>query len=152
MANVPELFLVGIVHTHMVAGYLGGFLTGLFATIEGCAAFALTNPGGAIDGNGRQVWLQIVGGLFVIGYNMFMTSVIMLFIKYVLRIPLRMKEEDLTVGDDAAHGEEAYALFFDGERNHAMLHAVDFESRSGVASVGNGGDQDGAKRTNSKGE
>ncbi|TQB75730.1 hypothetical protein MPDQ_002030 [Monascus purpureus] len=130
--------VMGVVHTHMVAGYLGGFLTGLFATIEGCAAFALTNPGGAIDGNGHQVWIQIVGGLFVIGYNIFMTSVIMLFIKYVLRIPLRMSEDDLLVGDDAVHGEEAYALFFEGERNHVTLHAVGVGSHSHVPDEGNG--------------
>jgi ammonium transporter, Amt family len=39
-----------------------------------------------------------------------MTSVIMLFIKYVLRIPLRMSEEKLLIGDDAIHGEDAYAF------------------------------------------
>jgi Amt family ammonium transporter len=39
-----------------------------------------------------------------------MTSVIMLFIKYVLRIPLRMSEEKLLIGDDAVHGEDAYAF------------------------------------------
>lgn len=39
-----------------------------------------------------------------------MTSVIMLFIRYVLRIPLRMSEEKLRIGDDAIHGEEAYAF------------------------------------------
>jgi ammonium transporter, Amt family len=48
---------LGVVHTHAVAGFLGGFLVGLFATVEGSAAFVLTDPGGAIDGNGRQVWL-----------------------------------------------------------------------------------------------
>lgn len=84
---------LGVVHTHMVAGALGGFLVGLFATAEGCAAFAITSPGGAIEGNGKQVWLQIVGALFIIGWNLFWTSAIMLFIKYVLRIPLRMSEE-----------------------------------------------------------
>ena len=47
-----------IVYTHCVAGFVGGFSVGLFATVEGCAAFGLTNPGGAIDGNGKQVWLQ----------------------------------------------------------------------------------------------
>ena len=116
---------MGVVHTHMVAGFLGGFLTGIFATIEGCAAFGLTNPGGAIDGNGKQVWLQIVGGLFIIGLNLFMTSLIMLFIQYVLRIPLRMSDEHLMVGDEAVHGEEAYALFFEGERNHLTIDAVE---------------------------
>jgi Amt family ammonium transporter len=39
-----------------------------------------------------------------------MTSVIMLFIKYVLRIPLRMSDEKLLIGDDAVHGEDAYAF------------------------------------------
>lgn len=101
---------LGVVHTHMVAGALGGFLVGLFATAEGCAAFAISSPGGAIEGNGKQVWLQIVGALFIIGWNIFWTSAIMLFIKYVLRIPLRMSEENLLIGDDAIHGESAYTF------------------------------------------
>ena len=112
----------------MVAGFTGGFLTGIFATIDGCAAFGLTNPGGAIEGNGKQVWLQIVGALFIIGLNGFMTSLICLFIQYVLRIPLRMSDEHLMVGDDAVHGEEAYALFFEGERSHISLHGAGLES------------------------
>jgi Amt family ammonium transporter len=48
---------LGIFHTHAVAGVTGGFLVGIFATVEGSAAFGITNPGGAIDGNGRQVWV-----------------------------------------------------------------------------------------------
>lgn len=47
---------LGVFHTHMIAGFLGGFCVGLFATVEGCASFALTTPGGAIAGNGRQVF------------------------------------------------------------------------------------------------
>lgn len=101
---------LGVTHTHMVAGALGGFLTGLFATVEGCEAFGITNPGGAIAGNGRQVWLQIVGILFVIGWNVVWTSLIMCFIKYVCRVPLRMSEEEMLIGDDAIHGEEAYCF------------------------------------------
>jgi Amt family ammonium transporter len=58
----------------------------------------------------NKVWLQIIGALFIIGLNLFMTSVIMLFIKHVLRIPLRMSEEKLLIGDDAIHGEDAYAF------------------------------------------
>ena len=34
----------------------------------------------------------------------------MLFIKHVCRIPLRMTEEELLIGDDAIHGEEAYCF------------------------------------------
>lgn len=116
---------LGIFHTHAVAGFLGGFLVGIFATTQGSAAFGLTNPGGAIDNNGRQVWVyvvsffpidgamthnyipyirQIVGALFIIGWNLVWTSLILLFIKFVLRIPLRMSEEHMMVGDDAIHG------------------------------------------------
>jgi Amt family ammonium transporter len=101
-----------VFHTHFVGALVGGFGTGLFATVEGCAAFGITNPGGAIDGNGRQVWLQIVGALFIIGWNIFWTSAIMLFIKYVLRIPLRMSDEHLLIGDYAIHGEEPYTYAY----------------------------------------
>jgi len=101
---------LGVFHTHCVAGFLGGFMVGLFATVQGSAAFAITNPGGAIDGNGRQVWVQIVGALFIMGWNIVWTSLIMLFIKFVLRVPLRMSDADLEIGDDAIHGEEAYCF------------------------------------------
>ena len=50
--------VLGIFHTHCIVGAVGGFCVGLFATAEGCAAFGISNPGGAIDGNGKQVWLQ----------------------------------------------------------------------------------------------
>lgn len=120
---------LGITHTHMVAGALGGFLVGLFATPEGSAAFGLTNWGGAITGNGKQVWLQIVGALFITGWNLCWTSLIMLFIKYVLRIPLRYSDEELLIGDDALHGEEAYCFFdnMDGlePTQSAQMRAMD---------------------------
>lgn len=63
-----------------------------------------------------------------------MTSLVMLFIKYVLRIPLRMSEEHLAVGDDAIHGEEAYALFYEGQRDHFAREDYEsgIDSRSGV--------------------
>jgi Amt family ammonium transporter len=109
-----------VLHTHAVAGFLGGFLVGIFATAEGCAAFAALSPGGAIAGNGKQVWLQIVGALFIIGLNLFMTPLILFFIKYVLRVPLRMSEEDLLIGDDAIHGEAAYGFVLSGE-NPSMM-------------------------------
>jgi Amt family ammonium transporter len=125
---------LGVVHTHAVAGFTGGFLVGIFATSQGSAAFALTNPGGGIDGNGKQVWLQIVGALFIIGWNIVWTSLILLFIKFVLRVPLRMSEEMLLVGDDAIHGEEAYS-YSDGPSS-TPSHNHDLE-------LGQPGDDDG---------
>jgi Amt family ammonium transporter len=46
----------------MVAGFVGGVCVGLFATIESCAAFGISNLGEAIEGNGKQVYIQIYGG------------------------------------------------------------------------------------------
>ena len=110
---------LGLFHTHFVPGFLGGFMTGILATAEGCAAFALTSPGGAIAGNGKQVWLQIVGALFIIGWDGVWTAIILLGIKHILRIPLRMSDEDLAIGDDAIHGEAAYVF---GSEEEALLH------------------------------
>lgn len=115
---------LGVFHTHLVAGVVGGLCTGLFATVDGNAAFAIAPTGGAIAGNGRQVWVQIVGALFIIGWNIGFTSAICLFIKYVLRVPLRMSQEALEIGDDAVHGEEAYAFYGDGRK---IFYITDME-------------------------
>ena len=121
----------------MVAGFLGGFMTGILATAEGCAAYGLTTPGGAVAGNGRQVWVQLVGALFIIGWNLAVTPLILFFIKFVLRVPLKFDEATLRVGDDAIHGEEAYVL--EGVRLldhhdshvHAMKDEESTEEKSG---------------------
>jgi Amt family ammonium transporter len=116
---------LGLFHTHLVPGFLGGFLTGIFATVDGVASFGLPNPGGAIAGNGRQVGLQIAGGLFVIGWDAVWTALILLTIKHVLRIPLQMTEEELRIGDDAIHGEAAYVF---GSEEEALLHEGETDS------------------------
>ena len=119
MRSVDDV--VGVFHTHFVAGIVGGCSTGIFATISGSAAFALPNHGGAIAGNGVQLGYQIAGACFVVGWNVVWTSLIMMFIKYVLRIPLRMSEENLITGDYATHGEEAY-VFGEGSSAYVKGH------------------------------
>ena len=126
--------VLGVTHTHMVAGFVGGFLVGIFADKTGCAAFGLTNPGGAKDGNGRQVWVQLVGALFIIGWNLLWTSLILCFIKYVCRVPLRMTEEELLIGDDAIHGEQAYCF---NEEVELLESAEPAEGMAAKASVEN---------------
>ena len=114
---------LGVFHTHAVAGLLGGILTGIFAQPD-LANMFLAVPGehGAIYGHngGLQVAKQIVAGLFIIGWNVVITSLICVAIKLI--IPLRMSDEELLIGDDAAHGEEAYALWGDGEKYESTLH------------------------------
>jgi len=62
-----------------------------------------------------------------------MTSVIMLFIKFVLRISLRMSEDDLLVGDDAIHGEDAYAF---GDASHASQQVNHYSVSNGDTEMG----------------
>lgn len=102
--------VLGVFHTHMVAGVCGGFLVGIFATGQGAVAFAALSPGGGITGYGVQIGWQLAGACFIIGWNVVWTSLICNFIKYVCRVPLRMSDEDLIIGDDAIHGEAAYAF------------------------------------------
>lgn len=88
--------------------------------------------GGAVAGYGKQVWLQIVGALFIIGWDALWTSLIMCFIKYVLRIPLRMTDEMCAVGDYAVHEEESYTFAY---YNRNLLSSGK-DSESGVAIEG----------------
>lgn len=113
---------LGVFHTHAVAGFLGGILTGLFAEPQLCALFLpVTNSRGGFYGGGLQILKQIVGALFIIGWNIVVTSIICFVISLV--IPLRMPEEQLEIGDDAVHGEEAYALWGDGENYDSTKHS-----------------------------
>ncbi|XP_075103096.1 ammonium transporter 3 member 1-like [Nicotiana tabacum] len=116
---------LGVFHTHAVAGFLGGTLTGLFAKPVLCNLFLpVTNTRGGVYGGlgGVQFMKQIVGGGFIIGWNVVVTSIICYLIS--LLMPLRMSEEQLKIGDDAVHGEEAYALWGDGEVYDSTKHGL----------------------------
>lgn len=106
---------MAVFHTHALAGLIGGISVGIFTepnlankftTIHGLQGFVYSWRQG-----GRQIGWQIVGALFIIIWNVVVTSLICQVIQLV--IPLRMSEEDLEVGDDAVHGEAAYALWGD---------------------------------------
>ncbi|KAF9505107.1 hypothetical protein BS47DRAFT_575469 [Hydnum rufescens UP504] len=90
---------LGVFHIHLVAGVCGDFLVGA-STSERDAAFNISNPGGGIDGNDKQIGWQLTGACFVIGGNTVWTSLILPFIKHVLRMP----EVGLLISDDAIHG------------------------------------------------
>ncbi|GLJ21530.1 hypothetical protein SUGI_0398450 [Cryptomeria japonica] len=112
---------LAVFHTHAVAGLLGGALTGLLAEPTLCGLFlAVKNSKGAFYGDGMQFVKQIVGATFIIGWNIVVTTIIMLAIQFF--IPLRMPDDELLIGDDAVHGEEAYALWADGEKYDHTKH------------------------------
>ncbi|KAK3444968.1 hypothetical protein EUGRSUZ_A00596 [Eucalyptus grandis] len=123
---------LGVFHTHAVAGLLGGLLTGLLAEPHLCdLVLPIPNTRGAFYGGsgGVQFLKQVVAALFVIGWNIFSTTVICLGIR--LFMPLRMPDEMLIIGDDAVHGEEAYALWGDGEKYDPTRHGWNNPSSHG---------------------
>lgn len=66
------------------------------------------------------------------------TSLIMCFIKYVCRVPLRMSDEMLEVGDYAIHGEEPYtfahynrSLMDGGGQKNVTATAAEYQRAAG---------------------
>lgn len=118
---------LGVFHTHAVAGLLGGLLTGLLAEPALCSiVLPVTGSRGAFYGGngGIQFLKQIVAALFVIAWNLISTTIILLSIQIFM--PLRMPDHELMIGDDAVHGEEAYALWGDGEKYDPTRHGSIF--------------------------
>lgn len=114
---------LGVFHTHAVAGLIGGLMTGILAVPELCTDNITSIPGqkGTAYGGGiGQMLKQLTGAMFIILWNVLATTVLLLIIR--LFIPLRMPDDELLIGDDAAHGEEAYALWGDGEKFDATRH------------------------------
>jgi Amt family ammonium transporter len=105
--------------THGVAGLCGGLLVGLLAD-PGMLQYVGTDkdaPGvnvtGWLYGNAPQLLLQAEGAAFIIVYNAIATFIILKVIS--IFVSLRMDEATLKVGDDAVHGETAYAIGTEGE-------------------------------------
>jgi ammonium transporter, Amt family len=110
---------LSVFSTHGVAGLTGGLLVGILANPDMLLYIGTDKqaPGinvtGALYGNLPQLLLQAEGAAFIIAYNAIATAIILLVIS--IFVPLRMDEATLKVGDDAVHGETAYAIGTEGE-------------------------------------
>jgi ammonium transporter, Amt family len=110
---------LSVLSTHGIAGLTGGVLTGVFANPNMLLYIGTdkeapgVNVTGLLYGNAAQVLTQVEGAAFIIVYNAIATFVILKVISFV--VPLRMDEATLKVGDDAVHGETAYAIGVEGE-------------------------------------
>ncbi|KAI0516319.1 hypothetical protein KFK09_008991 [Dendrobium nobile] len=121
---------LAIFHTHGVAGALGGLLMGLLADSKLTKLFFGDDPkfiglvfglkDGRVGAGFRQMGLQVVGILFVVALNVVVTTAICVGIRMV--VELRLREEELVVGDDAIHGEDVYAVWGDGETYERSVH------------------------------
>ncbi|KAJ6862361.1 ammonium transporter 3 member 1 [Populus alba x Populus x berolinensis] len=117
---------MAVLHTHALAGSLGGILTGLFAEPKlnrlffGSSGHYIGLFYGFDDksriGSGvRQMGVQFIGIL-----PRPQMCIICILIRLV--VPLGMSNEDLEIGDDAAHGEEAYATWGNGDRQENSFY------------------------------
>jgi Amt family ammonium transporter len=110
---------LSVFSTHGVAGLLGGLLVGILANPNVLVYIGTDKeaPGvnitGWLYGNAPQLLLQIEGAAFIIVYNIIATFIILKVISFIT--PLRMDEAILKIGDDAVHGETAYAIGKEGE-------------------------------------
>ncbi|TDH70554.1 hypothetical protein CCR75_001170 [Bremia lactucae] len=88
---------------HGCSGFMGGLLTGFFATSE-------INPnikGGAFYGHGEQFLHQLTSQCIAAGYSAVMTFIILMVLKYTLG--LRVSDEKEVNGMDISyHGGQAY--------------------------------------------
>jgi Amt family ammonium transporter len=111
--------VLGVFSTHGVAAITGGLLVGVLANPDMLQYIGTdkeapgVNVTGLLYGNAGQVLTQAEGALFIIVYNVIATFIILKVIGFI--VPLRMDEATLKVGDDAVHGETAYAIGTEGE-------------------------------------
>jgi Amt family ammonium transporter len=105
---------LGVVYTHGIAGLLGGLMVGLLADPKMIMYFDKTGKAAGFSGAGlfyghpKELLIQAETALTIIIWDALVTAAILYFIKFVLRIKLRMDDATLEVGDVAIHGEEAF--------------------------------------------
>ena len=86
---------------HGVGGMWGALATGIFAVA------AVGGTAGLIEGEGAQLWRQLVAILATIGWTFVMTSVILIVIKSTMGLTVSEDAEEQGL-DIAEHGEAAY--------------------------------------------
>jgi Amt family ammonium transporter len=113
---------LSVFSTHGVAAVTGGLLTGVLACPDMLEYIGTDKeaPGVSTTGliydfsvGGYQLLMQFCGAAFIIVFNVIVTFIILKLISFIT--PLRMDEATLKVGDDAVHGETAYAIGIEGE-------------------------------------
>ena len=111
---------LSVFSTHGVAGLTGGLLVGILANPNMLMYIGTGKdaPGVSVGGwlythSFSQLVLQVEGAAFIIVFNAIATYIILKLIGFI--VPLRMDEATLKTGDDAVHGETAYAIGVEGE-------------------------------------
>ncbi|MGH7776922.1 MAG: ammonium transporter [Candidatus Dormibacterales bacterium] len=104
---------LGVMHTHLIPGAIGGLMVGLLADPRmvlyvGTGKTASVSVTGLFYGNPRQLLAQALALGVVLAYDALATFVV---IKAVgLLVPLRMPAAHLEVGDELVHGDVSLDL------------------------------------------
>ncbi|HVA38940.1 MAG TPA: ammonium transporter [Candidatus Dormibacteraeota bacterium] len=124
---------LGVLHTHGVAGALGGLMVGLLADprmILYYGANVKTAPvsvTGLLYGNAPQLWNQFVALVVIVVLNAVLTYVLLKLISLV--VPLRASDGDIAGGDLAIHGVDPVPIY-QPPLVHAMTSASAGDRRS----------------------
>jgi len=104
---------LGVMHTHLFPGAIGGLMTGLLADPNmivypgsgNTAAFAVT---GLFYGNPKQFVIQALALGVIVVYDAIATFVVINIVRAL--VPLRMSAKHLEVGDEMVHGDVSLDL------------------------------------------
>jgi Amt family ammonium transporter len=124
LKRVDDTF--GVLHTHGVAGLVGGLMVGLVANpqmVEYLSGDKKTDPvavAGLFYGNPKQILFQAIAAGVIIVYDAVATYLVLRIV--ALFVPLRASDADVEGGDLAIHGIDPVPLYIPTNGNGAHLH------------------------------
>ncbi|GAC1567770.1 MAG: ammonium transporter [Vulcanimicrobiaceae bacterium] len=119
LKKVDDTF--GVLHTHGVAGLIGGLMVGLVAnpamilypsTDKKTPDFSVT--GLFYGGGAHQLQMQALAAVVIIGYDVIMTFVVLKIVSLI--VPLRASNPEMEGGDLAIHGVDPMPVYTPGLR------------------------------------
>jgi Amt family ammonium transporter len=104
---------LGVMHTHLIPGAIGGLMTGIFAdpamiVYPGSGKTADSAVTGLFYGNPHQLWVQLLALVVILVYDGIATFVVINIVR--IFVPLRMPDKHLEVGDEMVHGDVSLDL------------------------------------------
>ena len=104
---------LGVMHTHLFPGAIGGLMTGLLAdpamiVYPGSGKTADSSITGLFYGNPRQFMVQLLALGVVLVYDAIATFIVINIVR--IFVPLRMPDKHLEVGDEMVHGDVSLDL------------------------------------------
>jgi len=127
LKRVDDTF--GVLHTHGVAGVVGGLMVGIVANpkmVEYLGADKKTAPisvGGLLyTHDGKQLLFQAIAAAVIIGYDVVMTFLVLKAVSLI--VPLRASDAEVEDGDLAIHGIDPMPTYLPPARTNGVPAGV----------------------------